>query len=310
MNINHAYIYFIWGVLLSISQTLMSQERLQTETNAIIDTIPFELTSHNNISIKAIMGRIDTLDLMFHTAANSIALTEKATKKMKSIHWDKQSDVGSWGGKSIARYSENNSIEIGKSHWDSVAVWEDKNSGPTTDGKFGPNLFEGYAIEIDFDKSLIILHESLPNKAEEYLKIQVLVENGSLFIQGTSTIGGVDYKNQFLIHSGYGGAILFDDKFAIESKIGERIEIIDEKELKDSFGNVLKIKKGALPAFTIGNLELTDVPVGFFQGKIGQQQMSIIGGDILKRFNIIIDSNKEFIYLKPNQLKSIAYTQF
>jgi hypothetical protein len=35
---------------------------------------------------------------------------------------------------------------------------------------------------------------------------------------------------------------LFDDKFVIESKIGEQIRIIDEKELKDSHGNVLKTK--------------------------------------------------------------------
>jgi hypothetical protein len=247
---------------------------------------------------------------MFHTAANSITLTTKATERMKHIHWDAKSEARSWGGKTTLRYSENNLIEIGKMHWDSVAVWEDENSGPNTDGKFGPNLFKGYVIEIDFDKNLLILHQSLPDKANGYLKMEMLSENYNPFIQATSSIGGIDYKNQFLIHSGYGGALLFDDRFSAESKIGERIEIIDEKELKDSFGNVLKIKKGILPMLTIGDIELKNVPVGFFQGKIGQQQMSIIGGDILKRFNIIIDSDSAFIYLKSNQLKNSAYTQF
>ena len=55
---------------------------------------------------------------------------------------------------------------------------------------------------------------------------------------------------------------------------------------------------------------LTDVPVGFFEGKIGQQQISIIGADVIKRFNMIIDSNREYIYLEENQLKDIAYTKF
>jgi len=35
-----------------------------------------------------------------------------------------------------------------------------------------------------------------------------------------------------------------------------------------------------------------------------------LDGDLLKRFNIIISANREFIYLKPNQFKNIDYTQF
>lgn len=309
MKINNKHIFFI-GLLLSVSQILMGQEQFQNQVTTVVDTIPFELTSHNNISIKAVFGGIDTLDLMFHTAANSIHLTTRVTKQMKSVHWNTESDIGTWGGRAKSRYSEDNSIEIGKLRWDNVAVWEDENSGPTTDGKFGPNLFKGYAIEVDFNKNLLILHDSLPKKTEGYFKMKLVFENDNLFIEGISNIDGVDYKNQFLIHSGYGGALLFDDKFALESKIGTRIEIIDQKELKDSFGNVLKINKGLLPLFTIGNTDLTDVPVGFFQGKIGQQQMSIIGADVLKRFNIIIDSSRAYIYLTNSKFKDTDYTKF
>ncbi len=294
----------VLGMLLALGQLIWAQP------NTIVETIPFTLTSHNNISIKAVFGGIDTLDLMFHTAANSVTLTKKASEGMKSIQWNSEGDATSWGGKSTMRYSESNTVEIGKLHWDSVGVWEDKNSGPGTDGKFGPNLFEGYVIEIDFDQNLLILLASLPDKADGFTKMPLQTENGSLFIQGKSTIGGVDFTNLFMIHSGYGGALLFDDKFAAKRKVRKRIEIIDEKELKDSFGNVIKVQKGLLPAFALGEIELTAVPVGFFQGKIGRQRMSVIGGDVLKRFNILINSDRTFIYLQANQLTDIAYTQF
>ncbi|WP_323758160.1 hypothetical protein [Roseivirga sp.] len=298
-------------VLILLTSNLSKAQLLETTvTNTIVETIPFELTSHNNIAIKAVFGGVDTLNLMFHTAAGSINLTTKATKRIKSIDWKTESDVGSWGGRATSRFSESNSLTIGKLHWDSLSVWEDENSGPTTDGKFGPNLFKEYFIEIDFDKSLMILHNTLPSKAAEYEKIPVIFKNDNLFIQGTSTIAGVDYKNEFLIHSGYGGALLYDDQFASESNIGDRIEITSEQELKDSFGNVIKVKKGTLPSLRIGNTGLTAVPVGFFEGKIGRQQMSVIGGDLLKRFNMIIGLNRAYIYLKTNNLKNIAYTQF
>lgn len=302
--------YPLLMVMLATSLLLLSQEKQPSPKNTVLDSIPFKLTEHNNLSIKALFGNVDTLNLMFHTAASSVVLTKKATEKMKSIHWDSQSEVGSWGGRATSRYSENNTIQIGKLHRDDITVWEDINSGPTTDGKFGPDLFKGYAIEIDFDKNLLLLHKSLPRKTESYLKMPLIFEDGQLFIQGVCTINGVTYKNNFLIHSGYGGALLFDDKFAEESRIGERIEIIDKKELKDSFGNVVQVKKGLLPTFNLGILTLKDVPVGFFEGKIGQQQISMIGADVLKRFNIIIEANRAFIYLTPNQLNNIAYTSF
>lgn len=307
-TMKHSFKYLAIGILFAVSQTLLGQEEIPKST--IVDTLPFTLTSHNNLSIQAVFGGVDTLDLMFHTAANAISLTTKATKNMKSIEWDEQHESKSWGGTATARLSRNNAVDIGAFHWDSLSVWEDENSGPTTDGKFGPYLFEGYVIEVDYEKRVLILHESLPQKTAVYEKMPVRFEHGDFFIEGTSLVGGVEYKNHFLVHSGYGGTVLYDDQFAAESNIGERIEIISEKELKDSYGNVIKVQKGLLPTFTLGSVALTDVPVGFFQGKIGRQQMSVLGADVLKRFNMIIDYGNGQMYLKPNQLKDLAYTQF
>jgi len=36
--------------------------------------------------------------------------------------------------------------------------------------------------------------------------------------------------------------------------------------------------------------------------------MSILGGDVIKRFNMIIDAKRNFIYLKKNKLSKQVYT--
>jgi len=41
---------------------------------------------------------------------------------------------------------------------------------------------------------------------------------------------------------------------------------------------------------------------------IGRQKMSILGGDVIKRFNIIIDAKRNYIYLKKNKLSKQPYT--
>ena len=266
--------------------------------------IPFKLTEHNNLSVQAILNQRDTVNLMFHTAASSMTLTEEAVKKLQSITFAGSTEgVKSWGGDSnSARLSENNTIQIGAMRFEHISISENKFSGPLTDGKFGIDLFDKQVIQLDFDQNMLTIRTDLPKDVKKYTKLKLIFEDEMMFLEATSKIGKKLLKNKFLLHSGYSGDLLFDDQFVSDHKVEDKVEIIGEKELKDSYGNIIKTKKAILPTFTIGSAKLSKVPVGFFSGALGRQKMSILGGDILKRFNIIIDAQREFIYLKPNRL--------
>lgn len=295
------------GLFLLLSQLAFSQTTSMADEASAIDTIPFELTDHNNISIKAVLNKKDTLDLMFHTAAGSISIIKSVTSSLETIMWNALDSVNSWGGVTTSRSSSYNTLEIGELKRDSVALWECENSGPKTDGKFGPNFFEGHWIELDFDQSLMFIHKYLPTNLKYFTKINLENNQGNMFIEGLSMIRDSALANKYLIHSGYGGAILFDDKFTQENKIAGSLKIIDEQELKDSYGNSIKVLKATLPLFNIGGVGLTELPVGFFDGSIGRQHMSVIGGDILKRFNIILDAERTHIYLKANSNMDLPF---
>lgn len=294
------------GILLILS---MTGQDTQSRECFLSDTIPFALTDHNNIIIDAVLNQADTIKLMFHTAANDISLIEASTEALNSLIWDKDvEEVKSWGGSGEQRTSPNNTLNIGQMQWDSLLIWESRHSGPTSDGKFGPNLFSDRSIEIDFESSHLIVHKELPAKVTNYEKIPIQYENGFMFVEANSLIDSVEIKNRYLLHSGYAGAVLLDDLFVQENKVSGQIKITDESELKDSQGNILKTKKGILPKFLMGKYEFNNIPVGFFEGAIGRQKMSVIGGNILKRFNLIIDSKRENLYVKSNGLSLLSYS--
>ncbi|WP_080054820.1 aspartyl protease family protein [Spirosoma aerolatum] len=297
-------------LLLVLLFTLPSQALFGQRTNTTYPySVPFQLTSHNNLSVRAVLNEQDTVKLMFHTAANAVTLTEEALKTVKSLTFAGADSVKSWGGSNnTSRFSTNNRLQIGGRTWPNTPIWENKNSGPETDGKFGIDLFEGKVIELDFDTSRMTIHETLPSKITQYEKLKLIVANDMLFLEAHCMVGNQTLKNQFLIHSGYSGAILLDDQFVAEHKLDDVLNVISEKELKDSFGNVIKTQKAILPGLTIGSQPLANVPVGFFKGALGRQKMSILGGDILKRFNLIIDAKREYVYLKPNRLLKTAYS--
>lgn len=276
------------------------------------DTIPFILAEANNILVQAIVNQLDTVNLMLHSAAGSyVSFIEDATAKMTTLNFDKKYEgAKSWGGSSGSfRVSDNNTMQIGKFKWNGLQMSEGKLSGHGTDGKFGINLFDNKVVEIRFDEHIIIVHSFLPDIESGYEKCNLICKQDFLFLEGTSTLGEEELKNEFLIHTGYSGAVLFDDKFASENSMSDKLEVTDGKELKDSQGNVLKTKKGFVPDFKIGDIQMEEVPVSFFEGAIGRQKMSVIGTKILKKFNVIFDLQNAHLYMRPNSFFEIAFSE-
>ena len=287
---------FYFMLLHSPSDSTRSLER-NRQTEEI--SIPFTLTEHNNISVPLTLNGKHKLDLMFHTGNSDVCLTEEATTRLGGLVFDQGGDAKSWGGTSSIRLSQNNQITIGNKVWSDITVVEDRLSGPGTDGKFGPDLFKNKVIEIDFDNQILAVLDFLPEKVSTFQKFICRQNRSSLFIEGELRIGDEAIANEFMIHSGFGGTILLDDEFVRKNKL-DRLETISESELKDSFGNVLKTKKVILPQLSFGNSSFPNIPIGFFDGAIGKQKMSVVGGAVLKRFNIIIAADRSEVYLKPN----------
>lgn len=261
-------------------------------------SIPFVMSTQNNIIVKAKIDGTQDLTLMFHSVSSDLTLTEDAVHRLISVTFGDSTQVQSWGGASEARFSKGHQLQIGTLTRDGVTVWENKHSGDGTDGKFGFDYFGASVVEFDFDEGRIVVHDRLPKKAETYEQLDIEDQDGELFVRGDCMFADKRYPNRFLIHSGYSGGILLDDAFVASSGIDGRIDIIDNSRLTDSYGHVIEVKKGILPGFQLGQVRLSDVPVGFFSGALGSQNISVMGGDILKRFNLIFDIAHKKLYVK------------
>ena len=264
-------------------------------------SIPFEITKANNITVKSIINNSDIVELMFHTAVNSISIIEASIDKIPSVSFDDTIDVKSWGGSSSSLMSQNNKISFGNLQFENEGISICKHSGHFTDGKFGYNYFEKEILNIDFDNNLLILHDSLPPLDSSFHKSKLKIKNGNMFIEVQVQIDKSNYKKLFLIHSGYSKSFLLDDKFVAEQNLNTKLKILDVSELKDSYGNILKTKNVEIPKITINEFKLDNQSVGIFEGKISNQNMSVLGCGILKRFNIFIDYQNQDIYLKPSR---------
>ena len=296
------------ALLIAICSTHITAQKQPSASKPT--TIPFRITPYNNIIIRVVVNKLDTLHLMLHTASSDITLTEEALTKIRTVKFNGTVDsVKSWGGNdNTADYSVNNNVAINDLNWENITIWKDKNSGKESDGKIGLNLFGHKSIEFDFDKNQLVIGSKLPRKVKKFSKLKLTSKDDNLFITGTLQTDHTAIENKFLIHSGYSGTILLDDEFVKNNMLDQKIKITDRKKLKDAFGNVLSVEKGLLPAFKISGFRMQSVPAGFFAGAVGRQKMSVLGGDMLKRFNFIIDADKTFIYLRPSHFFNTPFS--
>ena len=271
--------------------------------------IPFRLSPSNTIIVRVVLNGLDTVALAFHTASGDVTLTDSAVQGMRSIRWDGKVDsVKSWGGgNNESSYSRRNSLEMAGLRRKDVLIWKDLRSGEGTGGKIGLHFFAGSVVEMDFDRDRIVIGGKLPRKVKKYVRLPIVAKDDLLFLPAGVILGGDTLDHDYLLHSGYSGDVLLDDAFVTGSGIDGKLAVVGEKKLTDAFGHVIVTEKVLLPMFRIGGRALTNVPAGYFQGGIGRQKMSVVGCDVLKRWNWIVDAERKYIYLKPSRHFSDAY---
>ncbi len=272
------------------------------------DSISFVLSPHNNICLNGIINGKDTLKLMLHTASNSISITEDAANKIAPLKFNDPETINSWGGQGQSRFSENNSVKIGETVFENVGIWENNQTGHGTEGKIGLHYFDNKIIELNFDLNLMVVHPKIPEDVFKYKKYDLQFDRFFMLVRGDALIEQELISRKFMIHSGYSGAVLYDDHFVAKHNLAEKLSIVEESELKDSGGNVIKTLKAILPNFKIGETSFEEVPVAFFDGAVGRQKFSVLGGSILKRFNLIFDLQEAQLYLKENKLSTQSFT--
>ncbi len=259
--------------------------------------LQFPATDH--VVVHATLNGRDPVDLMFHTAIDSVSLTKAAIARLTTFASDGSIDVRSWGGTTSARHSRGNTLQIGPLTWRDLDLTESELSGPGADGKFGPNLFAGQVVELDFDRGELRLHETLPAHAAQFQRLELEVQDGMLFVVGEIVVGGRAARTSFLLHTGFGGAALIDEQFVREQGLPTAPDST-AKALQDSYGNPVRTQRLQRTSLRLGSLVFDDVPAAVFPGQLGDRRTSVLGGAVLTRMNLIFAADRRHLYVRPN----------
>jgi len=271
------------------TQSIFAQSKLPVIKVTTNDTIPFTLTSYNAIAIKSIINNTDTLQLHFDASSFDVCITKDAIERNNNLR-------------------EVSTLQMGNSVWDNPKTYFVSTTSKGMDGRIGWNLFEGEIITIDYDNNYLIVQSRLPKHLKGYTKLKLEFIYSYPCINATFVKNNEEYTSNFLLDNGSNRAMFLDSAWAGNLNFTSGLQVIKSSIIKDGAGRNHETKIISFPLLKVGKHILANIPSYVLTSKnpFGFE-VNILGNDLLKKFNTILDFEHDNIYLKPNKLFNSKY---
>ncbi len=270
------------------------------QSKMISDTIRLQLNKYNTVFVKTVFNEKDTLNLNFDTGTTELVLTNNTIKnKLKIVP---------------NLYNTIYKLKIGNTAYN-TKVYDAELAGEETDGRFGWDLFKDKIVEINYDLNILVIHSALPKSIHvknKFSKLKIEYFKDLPLIACEIKQNSVKNKSLFLFDTGYVRTIMLDNDILKQEKFPvEKMTIIKKVVMKGAQGNEIPVITSNLEQFKIGKYKLNNVPAQILTTNkpLRDKNIHIVGNEILKRFNIFLDFQDNFVYIKPNSLFNDNYIE-
>lgn len=293
----------------NLDMLALKYKRLNKDVNIKSDTIPFSIGADNRIYIEGKVNNSKPLKLIFDTGANSFAITTSLIGDKVAMKLDGETLNNGSDGSSIKQTSSGNTVEVRNLVWDNIIFTSIDYKNRDFDIVMGWTAFADKIVEINYDKKILVIHSSLKTITKGYKKMETMMIDGIPYIKGAISVNIKNHSGWFEYDTGGNGSFYLSQKFTQTNKLNfSNLELKGTAISSGSQGAKFKSNVYHLPKLKMGDLETYEIPIYVAEkDPENLEYKDILGNDLLKRFNAIIDFKNYEVYLKPNQLLHSNY---
>lgn len=265
------------------------------------DTIPFVLTKDNNLEVQSVLNQKDSVKLFFDSGAFGFYLLKIAIKKYLNPD----------GQPLTMKDISDNDFSIGSLNWEHEQVYPLTITADCCEGMFGWDAFDGKVVEIDYEQNRMIVHTKRPKISKDYEKFAIEYMKEHFCIDIPVEVDRKRYTGRFLLDLGYQRAVMLDQDMMQQKGLAVKaLPVIKASEVRNSRNEIIPLVTVAMEKLIFGKYVLEQVPaqVNSTTQPAGYAT-NFLGGEVLKRFNIILDFQKHVVYMKPNHLFKVPYAE-
>lgn len=276
--------------------------RKDGKKNTKSDTLKFTIGEKNRIHLEGKINNSEPIDFIFDTGAGTNVVRTAVIGDKVNLKIDGVTQNNGADGVTTKEKSSGNIFEIENLIWEDARVVSIDYKEPLFDAVLGWGAFKYKVLEIDYENQIMVSHKNL-SIPSDYAKLPIQMFGGTPYIEISLFTNGKESKGWFSIDTGFNKTVLVSEKFTKENNLLDNAEILKTSTYQGSAGIPRKKMDILLPKIKLGPYEIYHFPISITDKDAeGVENNDYLGGELLKKFNIILDFKNNFIYLKPNKL--------
>lgn len=294
----------------AFTQTEYNDRAPNLPTDRLLGCIQFRVLIGGIILGKIRLGDFpDSLNFIFDTGCGGISLDSTTAERLKLVPRPSTLIVRGIAGMRQEKLLDEMKLHFGSITLDSVTMqvnnYELLSSvyGEHIDGILGYTFFSNYLVRVDYDSC----------RLDIYSKGPITYPKGGYLLRPRlaglpMTEGRVndarDINSRFYFDTGAGLCLLFSSEFTADSAVFGPKKRRPVRAEGAGLGGKKEMQLTTLKNFSIGPFRFRQIPTYVFDDSYGvtnyPQLGGLIGNDLLRRFNLILNYDKSEIYLTPN----------
>ncbi|MEO5682843.1 MAG: aspartyl protease family protein [Chitinophagaceae bacterium] len=309
MRRNDCLILLTLLVSLSFPCFAQAQEEFVQPGSKLLTSFHFRQFSGGVILIRAtINDSNDSLNFILDTGSGGISLDSQTVDRLKIPNQLSDKTIRGIAGIRKVSFAYNNTLRLPGLRVDSLNFHINDYDilasvyGEHIDGIIGYSFFNRYIVKINYDSLLIQVYSkgSMKYPRGGYLLKPLLV---NLLIQSARISDAEDRMARFYFDTGAGLCLLLSTDFVEDSTLfsPKRKKVSTQVE---GLGGKKQMELTTVKNFRLGPYRFKRVPAYVFDDEFNVTSYPYLGGlignDLLRRFNVILNYEKRDIYITPN----------
>jgi hypothetical protein len=301
--------YTILFLFIFWSTQAKGQEEFAPPDAKLITRIPFFQLSGGIIVLKAQLDEFsDSLNFVLDTGSGGISLDSSTVEKLKIPNNLSEKLIRGIAGVKRVSFAYNHSLKmpgISVNGLDfHINNYELLTSvyGVRIDGIIGYSFLRRYIVLLDFDKKQMEVYT--PGRFKYPRGGQLLKPNFTTLPLLQATVeDSRSILNRFIFDTGAGLCFLLSKDYVEDSAIFKSKRKFYPTQA-EGLGGKKQMEIAVMKSVKIGNYKFKKVPVHIFEDDYNVTNYpslgGLIGNDLLRRFNIILNYPEQSIFIKPN----------
>lgn len=297
-------------LLTGIIRPVVAQDDDALPADRYLTSVRFRVMFGGIIMGKARIGNFgDSLNFIFDTGCGSVSLDSTTADRFQLVPHESPHFIHGVGGICRQRLLDSQSLHLGGITIDSLSMqvcnYELLSSiyGEKIDGIIGYSLFSRYLVHVNYDES----------KMDIYTRGGVVYPKGGFLLRprvfGLPMLEGRltdarEILSRFYFDTGAGLCLLFSSNFTTDSAVFSPKRKKPVRMQGAGLGGKMEMQLTTLKTFSLGPFRFRQIPTYIFEDAYDvtsyPQLAGLIGNDLLRRFNLIINYDRSEIYILPN----------